>query len=344
MKNFFNSTQYISRYSIIFLASIIAVVTTFAVMAADVTLDSNIGVKNITAGATTYTEATNADKDDVVRFKVWYTNAELSNSGKVAQNVTITINFPDQLGKTHVVSSTVKGDNTNTVTDSATVNAPTDTSHLVYIPGSAKWQHNIGDRDNLNYIFTDLNDNVITEGVPIVIGDVQPSNEFEGWVYIDAQIKEEFKPPEPVYECTSLTAVVDPSNRFAFNFTTKTKMSDDVSVNKYVYDFGVDGESKVNTDKSQITKVYKDYGTYNSEVEVVFNVGDGQKSDICKTSVTINEPPVEPPVTPPTPELPDTGPASVMAGLFGTGALGYGAYSFRLSREDLRKKILGQDK
>lgn len=343
MKNFFNSTQYISKYSIIFLASILAVVTTFAVMAADVSLQSDINVKNVTDGATTYTEATNADKDDVVRFKVWYHVLELSNSGLVAKNVTIQIDFPDELSKVQTVSATTKGDNTNVVTDSATVNAPTDTSHLVYIPGSAKWQHNVGDRTNINYVFTALDDKVVTEGVPIVIGDVLPSYEYEGWVYIDAQIKEEYKPPEPVYECTSLTAVVDSSDRFAFNFTTKTKMSDDVSVNKYVYDFGADGESKVTTDKSQITKVYKDYGTYNSEVEVVFNVGDGQKSDICKTSVTINEPPVEPPVNPPTPELPDTGPASVMAGLFGTGALGYGAVSLRASRSGLRNKILGKE-
>ncbi len=345
MKNFFNSAQYISKYSILVFAAVITVFATAAVMAADVTLDSDIGVKNITDNATTYTEATNADKDDVVRFRVWYTNAELSASGKVAENVTVTVDFPSNLGKTHVVTSTVNGDNTNTVTDTATVNAPSDTSSLVYIPGSAKWQHNVGTREDLNYIFTDLNDNVITEGKPIVIGDVEPSNEFEGWVYFDAVIRESKKPETPVYTCESLTTVVNPTNRFAFTFTTKTETSGGASVNKYIYNFGVTGESPVSTDKAQISKIYKEPGTYNVSVEVIFNVGEVQKSDVCKTTVPIKpeQPPVEPPVNPPAPELPKTGPAeTALAGLFGAGALSYGAMSLRARRSGLREKMLGK--
>ncbi len=347
MKNFFNSAQYVSRYSILLVASILAIVVTVTAMASsDVTLDSDIGVKNITDSATTYTETTNADKDDVVRFRVWYTNAELSQSGKVAKNVTVTVDFPSGLGKTQAVTSTTKGDNTNTVTDTATVNAPSDTSSLVYIPGSAKWQHNVGTRENLNYIFTDLNDNVITEGKPVAIGDVQPSNEFEGWVYFDATITEEKQPEQPVYECLSLTSVVNPGNRFAFTFTTKTDVSGGASVNKYIYNFGVTGESPVSTDKAQISKIYQKPGTYNVSVEAVFNVGDTQKSDVCKTTVTIKpeQPPVEPPVKPPATELPKTGPAeTAIAGLFGTGALSYGVMSLRASRNALRNKMLGLD-
>lgn len=148
-----------------------------------------------------------------------------------------------------------------------------------------------------------------------------------------------------VYECTSLTAVQDASNRLSFAFTTKVKHSDNVSVNKYIYDFGVSGEDKVHTDKSQITKVYKDYGKYNVNVEVLFDVDGEQKSDSCSTTVEVMKtPPTKPPVTPPAQELPNTGSASLLAGLFGTGALGYGTYTFRASREGLRKKILGQDK
>lgn len=342
MKNFFNSASYISKFSILFMATIVAVVTTAMVMAADVQLQSDINVKNVTDGASAYTESTDADADEIVRFKVWYHVLELSNSGLVAENVSATINFPDELSKTQVVTSTVKGDNTNTITDTATVNAPSDTSTMLYIPGTAKWQHNVGDRTNIDYQFTSLDDSVITEGKPIVIGNVLPSYEYEGWIYFDAVIREGEKPQEPVYECTALKAVVDSSNRFKFTFTTTTNMSDDVSVNKYIYDFGVTGEDKVNTDKAQISKVYSAAGTYNVSVEVVFNVGDGQKSDVCTTSVKITDEPQEPPVTPPPSELPITGPASVIAGLFGTGALGYGAYSFSLSRSELRNKILGK--
>lgn len=340
MKNMFNSVQYISKYSILIAAALIAVFATAAVMAADVRLQSDINVKNVTDGATTYTESTTADNEDIVRFKVWYHVLELSNSDLVAENVTVTVDFPDELGKTHTVTSTAKGDNTNTVTDSAIVNAPSDTSSLSFISGSAKWQHNVGDRTNINYEMTQLDDSAITEGTPIAIGDVLPSYEYEGWIYFDAQVREEEKPEEPVYECKSLTAVQDGANKFKFTFTTKTEMSDDVTVNKYVYDFGT-GEDKVSTDKAQVTKVYEKPGKYDVSVEVVFNVGEGQKSDVCKTSVKITEDPEEPPVEPPK-EIPNTGPASVIAGLFGTGALGYGAVSFSASRSELRNTILGK--
>lgn len=343
MRNFFNSAQYVSRYSILAVAALVTLITTVAVMAApDVKLAGDINVKNITDGATTYTESTNADKDDVVRFKIWYTNTELATSTEIlAKNVTITVDFPDTLSKTQTVGTTIKGDNTNVINDSSTVNAPTDTSTMLYIPGTAKWQHNVGSRENLDYIFTDLNDNVITEGVPIVIGDVRPSFEFEGWVYFDAVIREGEKPQKPAYDCTALKAVVDQNSKYTFHFTTTTEMSDDVSVNKYVYDFGAGGD-KLTTDKAKASNTYEKAGTYNVSVEVTFNVGEGQKTDTCKTSVKITETPPEPPVNPPTPELPNTGPASAIAGIFGTGALGYGAYSFRASRSGLRDKILGK--
>ncbi len=154
--------------------------------------------------------------------------------------------------------------------------------------------------------------------------------------------------PEFTYQCTSLTAVQSATNRLSFAFTTKVNMSDDVSVNKYIYDFGVAGEDKVHTDKNQITKVYKDYGKYNVNVEVLFNVGDVQKSETCSTTVEVlkTPPPVTPPpVTPPPTELPNTGPAEILAGvsgLFGAGALSYGAMSLRSSRSGLRDKMLGK--
>jgi len=346
MKNIFNGIEYMPRLVVLFIALSLAAVTTFATFAqsnVDTYINGGVTVKNVTSGSTTYADSTNAANKDIVRFKVQYYNTELANSGKVAKNVTVVVDFPNDLASTQNVAATIKGDNTNTIYDSATVYLPTDTSNLVYIPGSAKWQRNVGDRQNIDYQFVDLNDNVITEGKPIVLGDIQPSYEFEGFVYFDATTKENKKPETPVYECTALTAVVNSSNKFSFLFTTTTKMSGDVSVNKYVYDFGT-GEDKVNTDKAQITKVYQKPGTYNVGVEVVFNVGDVQKSDVCTTNVKITEEPKEPPVNPPAPELPNTGPAeTALAGLFGTGALSYGAMSLRASRSALRRKMLGLD-
>ncbi len=342
MKNFLNSIHYIPKYVALFMALTFASATTFMSVAQsiDTYIQGDITVKNVTSGSTTYTESTTAVSQDVVRFKVNYYNTELASSGKVARNMTVVIDFPSALASTQNVGATIRGDNTNTIYDSATVHLGGDTYRLEYIPGSAKWQRNIGDRQNINYQFISLNDNVVTEGAPVVLGDIEPSYEFEGFVYFDARIVEEQK---PVYMCESLTAVVNPANRFAFTFTAKTNVSGGASVNKYIYNFGVTGESPVNTDKAQITKIYSEPGTYNASVEVVFNVGEVQKSDVCKTTVTIEpeEPPVTPPVTPPAPELPQTGPASIIAGIFGTGALSYGVMSLRASRSSLRDKILG---
>lgn len=164
---------------------------------------------------------------------------------------------------------------------------------------------------------------------------------FSGGMVVELDCE---KPEEPVYECTSLTAVVDPSNDKSYTFTTATKLSDDVTIEKYVYDFGVDGESAVTTDKDTITKVYGEAGTYNIGVDVYFSVIEEEKIDSCSTTVTIDEVPEVPPETPEEPQvLPVTGPAAAIAGIFGASSLGYGAYSFKASRTSLRNKILGKD-
>ncbi len=149
------------------------------------------------------------------------------------------------------------------------------------------------------------------------------------------------EPEPPVFECTSLTAIAG-SDPKSFTFTTKTKVSDGILVEKYVYDFNVAGESPVTTDEATITKVYKNPGTYNVSVEVFFNVDDENSTDICKTTITVEEPPVEPPVERPK-VLPATGPGAVIAGAFGLTSLGFGAYTVRASRANLRDKILGKD-
>lgn len=147
----------------------------------------------------------------------------------------------------------------------------------------------------------------------------------------------------PEYECTSLTATVG-SDKETYTFTTATKVSEDVTIEKYVYDFGIDGESAVTTDKSTITKVYSEPGTYNVNVDVHFTVIEEEKVDSCNTSITIEEEPEIPPETPQEPQvLPVTGPAAAIAGIFGASSLGYGAYSFKASRSSLRNKILGKD-
>lgn len=160
---------------------------------------------------------------------------------------------------------------------------------------------------------------------------------FSGGMTVELDCEE---PVEPIYECTSLSAVVDSSDKFSFTFNTQTKASDDVTVTKYVYDFGIDGEAPVETDKSTIVKKYEKVGTYDVSVTVHFNVAEQNMTDVCETTVDITE---KPPITPPAKVLPVTGPAAIIAGLFGASSLGYGAISLHSSRQGLRNKILGKD-
>lgn len=431
MKNVLNYVRYVPKLTAVLIAGfLVMATTTLATAGVDTFIEGDIRVKNVTNNATVYTESTTATNNDVVRFKVWYHNTELPSSNKVAENLSVKIDFPTSASTAPEVGVTIKGDNTNQVYDSAIVYADSN-AKLEYIPGSAKWQHNVGTRENIQYSFTNLDDSIVTDGAFVTLENQQPCFEYEAWVYFDAKIVKQEEPqpvyecsaldglfvdrqtrklsatavakdgatvtgyefnfgdghnqtvttnalsattdehtyaPDsytgsvkvnfdidgdhqtdvskscqtpieineaPVYACTALTAVVDPSNMFSFTFKTKVNMSDDVSVNKYIYDFGVSGEDPLHSDKNTITKTYKDYGTYNANVRVIFSVGDEQKEDTCKTSVKIVKP-----ETPPEKELPNTGPAGIIGGLLGTSALGMSVRSWLDSRSAVRGSIL----
>ena len=281
-----------------------------------------------------------AKDGDTVKVYMYVHNGaapSLNASGKgVAKDVTVRVDVPDVINTTQDVTGYISASNATPqeIWDTLTIKSDM-VYNMDFVSGSAVLTTSAGTFP--------LSDEIVGDGV--LIGDdaldgiMNGCFEFAGWVTLEVVIDVVEKPQEPVYECTALTAVVNPNDKFSYTFTTETAMSEDVTVNKYVYDFG-DGSDKVSTDKSTITKLYPQPGKYDASVEVIFNVGEGQKSDVCKTSVEIKDDttPVEPPE-----ELPNTGPASVIAGIFGTGVLGYGAYSFNASRSELRNKILGKD-
>ena len=162
---------------------------------------------------------------------------------------------------------------------------------------------------------------------------------FSGGMTVELDCEE---PEQPVFECTALSVLRDNENDKKFTFTTETVMSEGVSVENYVYDFGVDGEDSLTTDQDTVTKIYEDAGEYKVSVDVNFFLPEEKiVTDSCETVVTISEDPEEP--EKPVETLPATGPASVIAGVAGMSTLGYGAYSFRSSRKTLRDKILGID-
>lgn len=158
-----------------------------SVMAADVLIEGSMGVANQTTGETQYKESTNAKYDEVVKFQVFYHNRELPNSGRVAEDFKIKIDMPTQAGKSQTVKVTMGGSNTNTVTDTATVNLDRADAKLEYIPGSAYWKHNVGTRENIQMKTENIADSIILNGTKIE--NVKPCHEWEATVTFMARVK-----------------------------------------------------------------------------------------------------------------------------------------------------------
>jgi uncharacterized repeat protein (TIGR01451 family) len=156
-------------------------------LAADtVQIEGALGVANVTAGDTTYKSSVNASYDQVVKYEVYYHNRELPTSGKVAQNLNVKIALPSAAGKAQTATATIKADNSNTVTDTATVNLDRADAYLQFIPGSAVWKHNVGTNDAVNYQETKISDAVVTSG--LTLENEKPCYNFSATVTVLARV------------------------------------------------------------------------------------------------------------------------------------------------------------
>ncbi len=166
--------------------SAVVAIPLHSVAAVDVVMEGSIGVANQTKGEKTYEASTKAGYDDVVKFQVFYHNRELPTSGRVAKNFRIKINMPTTAGTNQVVKVTMKGDNTNTITDTAVVALNRSDARLDFIPGSTYWKHNAGTRTNMKIVTQKIGDSVILGGG--VVENVQPCHEFEATVTFMARV------------------------------------------------------------------------------------------------------------------------------------------------------------
>lgn len=177
------------RIAIFVLAVFAAIILPLSTIAAQqVRLEATMGVANYTAGDTSYKPSVSATTDQVVKFQIWYHNMENADSGKVAKNMRVKINFPDRASKTQVVTSTVSADNANTINLSSTVNLDNDSSTLNFIPGSVAWRHNKGTNDKPNWVTEAIADSAVTGSEGINLGDEQPCFNFESTVTFMARV------------------------------------------------------------------------------------------------------------------------------------------------------------
>jgi len=170
---------------LLFLAAMLPIATSAASM---VTIEGSMGVANVNAGDTQYSPSVNAAYGDVVKLQVYYHNKELPDSGKNAQNLKVKIDLPSTPGKVQKQTATISSDNSNTVTDSTTVNLDRSDAYLQYIPGSAVWRHNTGTNDNKNEVNTTVSDSIVTSGAGLRLEDEKPCYNFSATVTVLARV------------------------------------------------------------------------------------------------------------------------------------------------------------
>lgn len=155
----------------------------------------------------------------------------------------------------------------------------------------------------------------------------------------------------PVFVCEDLAA--NPaSGTFPLNvtFTASEKLSEGVSVDSYIFDFG-EGGSQVVSKSRTVSNVYEKPGTYVATVAIKTTEGVTLPNENCKVSITVTTPPETPttPETPPSEEeavipevLADTGVAGAAAGMAGAGAIGWAVQGFIRSRKSLLEALLNR--
>jgi PKD repeat protein len=147
------------------------------------------------------------------------------------------------------------------------------------------------------------------------------------------------EPETPIYVCNSATAFPDklfPGQKTTVTVDVVTE-GNNVSVKQLSYDWGDDSDNTV-TNALTASHSYAKVGTYDIVVTVTFDVDGVEKSVECSDRVTVEE---TPEVIPPR-ELPETGPAAIAAGFFGTSALGMSVRSWFESRAMLRAGLLSK--
>lgn len=156
--------------------------------AADVKIDSTIGVANVTGNDKSYAQAVNAKYNEVVKVQVYYHNAEDAASNKTAQQVRIKVDVPTAAGKAQAVKATVKGDNTNVIDEQVAVNLERDDASLQYIPGSAVWRHNTGTNAAPKFTEEKVSDEVASGAQGLVLENQKPGDNYAASVTVLARV------------------------------------------------------------------------------------------------------------------------------------------------------------
>lgn len=135
-----------------------------------------------------YADPVTANTGDVLDVSLFYHNG-VENS--TAVNTVIKATLPNDLSKQHIISGSVKADNSAEFTGNMTVNSDTNTK-LAFVPGSVKWYPNRMDTQDpvgANLPNGQNGDTIVTTGINI--GDIQGCWQFSGHVKFKVKLSGE---------------------------------------------------------------------------------------------------------------------------------------------------------
>jgi len=361
--------------------------TPFATAAASsILIESTTQVANQTAGDTNYQNSVSAKIDDVVKVQVWIHNREEADSGLVADNVKVNVKLPTSGG---AITSTVAGTNTNSISNTTTVNLTSPGTTLQYISGTATWRHNSGTNTNITYVDTPVSDSIVAGGA--ILGNIQPCFNFESTVTIEARVigsavsiqklvrvdgsgsaytaQNTANPGQTLDYVlkianlgnTTLTGVEAgdnmppymtyvPGSTLLVDTNTSSSgqaLPDGITTGGVTIDNLAPGGGELVYFKLQLANnipcgnhPLENVGIVKAQgIQEVYNVATTTVNVTCQTPPTTPVTPTTPttPVTPvtPTTTLPQTGAEGALAGMTGTGVLGYTVQAYRKSKRSL---------
>lgn len=146
-----------------------------------VRIEGALGAANVTQGDTSYTKAVSAQSNDQIKLQAWYYNLENVASGLYAADLTVRFDVSTTRSTGQVTTVFITAANSNQVVASATVDVPP--GHvLAFVPGSAKWRHNVGQDEAPDWVTVEISDEVVNAGVRLE--DAPPCLQCEATVTV----------------------------------------------------------------------------------------------------------------------------------------------------------------
>lgn len=253
------------------------------------------------SGQTTWSNNVNTC-DGLVDLNIYVHNGAVNvhngtnfNGPGVADGTRLKVTLPSTEANDQELKATLWSNETSPINDTATIMCGSKKVTVEYVTGSAQIFSQFRGTDSLSDAIVGPNGTLI--GTFEDDGKVPGCWEYRVWVKVTVKVKEVEDEPEPILECTNLTALpaaVRPDQEVAFTATANA--DNGATITKYVFEFG-DGEEETVTTSAGTASTphaYDEEGTFDASVTVHFDV-DGtaatRSGANCQTEVKVDEEP-----------------------------------------------------